>query len=56
MYYIEVTPKKLESQLAGSLLAGLLPAAIDHVTPDGEDPDTGTLESSLTTLLSGLRR
>ena len=41
---------------AGSLLAGLLPAAIDHLTPDGKVPATSSLESSLTSLLSGLKR
>ena len=41
---------------AGSLLAGLLPAAIDHLTPDGKVPETSALESSLTALLSGLGR
>src|SRR5262245_23447286 len=41
---------------AGSLLAGLLPAAIDHLTPDGKVPDASTLESSLASLLSGLAR
>ena len=41
---------------AGSLLAGLLPAAIDHLTPDGKVPETNTLENSLTSLLSGLLR
>jgi uncharacterized protein YidB (DUF937 family) len=41
---------------AGSLLAGLLPAAIDQLTPDGTVPDAGTLESSLSSLLSGLGR
>jgi len=40
---------------AGSLLAGLLPAAIDHLTPGGTVPATNTLENSLTSLLSGLR-
>jgi len=39
---------------AGSLLAGLLPAAIDHLTPDGKVPERSALESSLTSLLSGL--
>jgi uncharacterized protein YidB (DUF937 family) len=39
---------------AGSLLAGLLPATIDHLTPDGKVPETNTLEQSLTSLLSGL--
>ena len=41
---------------AGSLLAGLLPAAIDHLTPDGKIPAPNALESSLTSLLSGLKR
>jgi len=41
---------------AGSLLAGLLPAAIDHLTPDGTLPEANAVESSLTSLLSGLGR
>ena len=41
---------------AGSILAGLLPAAIDHLTPEGKVPEANTLESSLTSLLSGLGR
>ena len=41
---------------AGSILAGLLPAAIDHLTPDGKLPETNALESSLSSLLSGLGR
>ena len=41
---------------AGSLLAGLLPAAIDHLTPDGKVPDSNALEGSLKSLLSGLGR
>jgi uncharacterized protein YidB (DUF937 family) len=41
---------------AGSVLAGLLPAVIDHLTPDGKVPDTNSLESSLGSLLSGLGR
>ena len=41
---------------AGSLLAGLLPAAIDQLTPDGQVPDTDSLENSLSSLISGLRR
>jgi uncharacterized protein YidB (DUF937 family) len=41
---------------AGSLLAGLLPAAIDHLTPDGKVPETGALESALTSLSSVLGR
>ena len=40
---------------AGSILAALLPAAIDHLTPDGKVPETNSLEGSLTTLL-GLER
>jgi len=40
---------------AGSILAALLPAAIDHLTPDGKVPETNSLEGSLTTLL-GLGR
>jgi uncharacterized protein YidB (DUF937 family) len=41
---------------AGSILAGLLPMAIDRLTPNGQVPDTSTLESSLSSLLSGLGR
>jgi len=41
---------------AGQLLAGLLPAAVDHITPDGKVPDLGSLEASLTSYLSGLER
>ena len=41
---------------AGSLLAGLLPTVIDHLTPDGKIPETNALESSLTSHLSGLGR
>jgi uncharacterized protein YidB (DUF937 family) len=41
---------------AGSLLAGLLPAAIDHLTPEGNVPETNALENSLTSLLAGLGR
>jgi uncharacterized protein YidB (DUF937 family) len=41
---------------AGSILAALLPAAIDHLTPDGKVPETNSLEGSLTALLSGLGR
>jgi uncharacterized protein YidB (DUF937 family) len=41
---------------AGSLLAGLLPEAIDFLTPNGSLPDTNSLEGSLGSLLSGLRR
>ena len=38
---------------AGSLLAGLLPAAIDHLTPNGHVPDTDSIEQTLASLLSG---
>jgi uncharacterized protein YidB (DUF937 family) len=41
---------------AGSLLAGLLPAAIDQLTPDGKVPETSALESTLGSLLAGLGR
>jgi uncharacterized protein YidB (DUF937 family) len=41
---------------AGSILAALLPAAIDHLTPDGKVPEANSLEGSLTTLLSGMGR
>ena len=45
----------IPSSEAGSVLAGLLPAAIDHLTPGGTMPDTNTLEQSLSSLISGLR-
>jgi len=35
---------------AGSLLARLLPAAVDSLTPDGKVPDAGGLESALSSL------
>jgi len=38
---------------AGSLLAGLLPAAVDHLTPDGSVPDADAVENTLSSLLSG---
>jgi uncharacterized protein YidB (DUF937 family) len=38
---------------AGSLLAGLLPAAIDQLTPEGKLPGPGGLESALASLFSG---
>ena len=41
---------------AGSLLAGLLPAVIDQLTPDGKIPETNSLENTLGSLLSGLGR
>ena len=41
---------------AGSVLAGLLPMAIDRLTPNGHVPEASSLESSLTSLLSGLGR
>jgi len=40
---------------AGSLLAGLLPAIVDHLTPDGSVPDAGALEGALESLLSSQR-
>lgn len=43
-------------QDAGSLLAGLLPAAVDHLTPDGTMPETNSLENALGSLLKGLGR
>jgi len=39
---------------ASSLLAGLLPAVVDHLTPDGKMPDTNSLEGALKGLLGGL--
>ncbi len=39
---------------AGSLLAGLLPAAINHLTPNGILPETNSLEDSLSSLLGKL--
>jgi len=41
---------------AGGLLANLLPAVIDHLTPQGNVPDANTLESALGGLLSSLGR
>ncbi len=41
---------------AGSLLAGLLPAVVDQLTPDGKVPETNSLENTLGSLLSGLGR
>lgn len=41
---------------AGSLLASLLPAAIDHLTPEGRLPDANALEQSLSSLLGGLTK
>ena len=38
---------------AGSLLAGLLPTVIDKLTPDGKLPEASSLESTLSSLLSG---
>jgi uncharacterized protein YidB (DUF937 family) len=36
---------------AGLVLAGLLPAVIDQLTPDGNLPDTNSLEDTLSSLL-----
>jgi uncharacterized protein YidB (DUF937 family) len=41
---------------AGGLLASLLPAVIDHMTPQGEVPAEAGLESTLGGLLSSLTR
>jgi uncharacterized protein YidB (DUF937 family) len=41
---------------AGSLLAQLLPTAVDRLTPDGKLPDNDSVESSLGSLLSGLMK
>jgi uncharacterized protein YidB (DUF937 family) len=41
---------------AGGLLASLLPAVIDHVTPRGSVPEANDLESTLGGLLAGLRK
>jgi uncharacterized protein YidB (DUF937 family) len=38
---------------AGSVLASLLPAVIDHLTPNGQVPQTNALEGALGGLLSG---
>lgn len=38
---------------AGSLLASLLPAAVDHLTPGGSVPETNALETELTSRLAG---
>ena len=39
---------------AGPLLAGLLPTVIDKLTPDGNLPDTNSLEDTLSSLLGKL--
>lgn len=41
---------------ASSVLADLLPAVIDQLTPDGKMPETGSLDNTLSSLLSGLGR
>jgi uncharacterized protein YidB (DUF937 family) len=43
-------------QEAGGLLASLLPAVVDQLTPDGKVPATSDLESSLGGLLSSLAK
>jgi uncharacterized protein YidB (DUF937 family) len=43
-------------QEAGGLLASLLPAVIDQLTPQGKVPESGAFESALGGLLSSLRR
>jgi uncharacterized protein YidB (DUF937 family) len=39
---------------AGGVLASLLPAVIDHLTPQGSVPGTNALESALGGLLAGI--
>ena len=39
---------------AGSVLAGLLPVLVNHVTPQGQVPESNSLESTLGGLLSSL--
>jgi len=41
---------------AGGLLASLLPTMIDHLTPQGQVPESSALESALGSLFSGLGR
>jgi len=41
---------------AGGLLASLLPAVIDHLTPQGQVPESSALESTLGGLLSSFGR
>jgi uncharacterized protein YidB (DUF937 family) len=46
----------IDSGQAGSVLAGLLPQAIDKLTPDGKLPDASGIESQLGGLLGALGR
>ena len=46
------TKAGVSNQEAGGLLASLLPAVVDHLTPTGEVPPASNLESSLGGLLS----
>jgi uncharacterized protein YidB (DUF937 family) len=41
---------------AGGLLASLLPAVIDQLTPQGQVPESNAFESALGGLLSGLKK
>jgi uncharacterized protein YidB (DUF937 family) len=41
---------------AGSVLASLLPAVVDHLTPDGQVPAQQTLDGALGSLLGALGR
>ena len=41
---------------AGSVLASLLPAVIDHLTPNGQVPETNALEGALGGLLSSFMK
>ena len=48
-----VEPQRPPVADAGSLLAGLLPAAIDHFTPNRRLPDIDSIEHTLSSLISG---
>jgi len=46
----------IDASQAGSVLAGLLPQAIDKLSPDGRLPDASGIESQLGGLLGSLTR
>ena len=46
----------IDASQAGSVLAGVLPAVVNHVTPQGQVPDAGGLESVLGGLLGQLAK
>jgi uncharacterized protein YidB (DUF937 family) len=46
----------VSNQDAGGLLASLLPAVVDHLTPKGEVPATNELESGLGGLLASFMK